>query len=140
MARRWVAYGISLLAVAAVALPGFTDRDSFPLSNYPMFSNDRSRITAFDTAVGVDADGEVERLSPLRISGSFEVIHAASTVTKAIRTGDADSLCREIAARARHDGLVRIEVVTETYDTVRWFEGDETPIARRVHARCEVGS
>ena len=140
MARRWVAYGISLVAVAAVALPGFTDRDSFPLSNYPMFSNDRGRVTAFDTAVGVDTDGNVERLSPRRISGSYEVIHAASTVSKAIRIGDADGLCREIAERARDDGLMRIEVVTETYDTVRWFEGDETPIARRVHARCEVRS
>jgi hypothetical protein len=140
MGRRWVAYGITLIAVVAVALPGFTDRDSFPLSNYPMFSNDRGRINAFDTAVGVDVGGNVERLSPRRISGSYEVIHAASTVSKAIRAGDADGLCREIAARSRGHGLVRIEVVTETYDAVRWFEGDETPLARRVHARCEVDS
>jgi hypothetical protein len=139
MTRRWVAYGISLVAVAAVALPGFTDRDSFPLSNYPMFSNDRGRVANFDTAVGIDDAGEVERLSPRRISGSYEVIHAASTVTKAIRSGDAGALCREIAARARDDGFARIEVVTEAYDTVGWFEGDETPAARRVHATCEVG-
>jgi hypothetical protein len=140
MARRWVAYGITLVAVAAVALPGFTDRDSFPLSNYPMFSSDRGRVAAFDTAVGIAPDGEVERLSPRRISGSYEVIHAASTVSKAIRAGDAPRLCREIAARAVGDGLAHVEVVTETYDTVRWFEGDEVPVARTLHARCEVGS
>lgn len=133
-----MAYGITIVAVVAVALPGFTDRDSFPLSNYPMFSYDRGRVTAFDTAVGVRADGSTERLSPQLIGGGYEVIHAAQTVTKAIRAGDAASLCTEIAARAAGEAYATIEVVTERYDTVGWFEGDETPIDRRVHASCEV--
>ena len=138
MGRRWVAYLVTAVALAAVALPGFTDRDSFPLSNYPMFSWNRGQVASFDTAVGVEADGTIERLSPRRISGSYEVIHAASTVTKAIRSGDTDALCREIAARAADDGFAHIEVVTETYDTIRWFEGDQTPLRRTVHARCEA--
>ncbi|HEX7097509.1 MAG TPA: hypothetical protein VF183_16615 [Acidimicrobiales bacterium] len=138
MARRLVAYGTALVAIVAVALPAFTDRDSFPLSNYPMFSYDRGRVASFDTALGVLADGSTERLSPRLIGGGYEVIHAAQTVSKAIRAGDAEGLCAEIAARAAGDDFVAIQVVTERYDTIRWFEGDETPIDRRVHATCEV--
>jgi hypothetical protein len=130
-------YAISGIAVAAVVAPGFSDEDSFPLSNYPMFSYDRGRVTALDTAVGINADGDIERLSPEVIAGGYEVIHASRTVSKAIRAGDAAGLCLEIAERASDD-LVRIEVVTETYDTIRWFDGDETPIDRAVHASCEA--
>jgi hypothetical protein len=135
--RRWRVYAISGVAVAAVVLPAFTDEDSFPLSNYPMFSYDRGRVTALDTAVGVTAEGARERLSPEVIAGGYEVIHASRTVSKAIHTGDAASLCAEIAGRA-DDDLVAIEVVTETYDTIRWFDGEETPIGRVVHATCET--
>jgi hypothetical protein len=131
-------YAISGIAVAAVALPGFSDKDSFPLSNYPMFSYDRGRVNALDTAVGITAAGEQERLTPEVIAGGYEVIHAARTVSKAIRSGDAPALCAEIAARSGDDDIVRIEVVTETYDTIRWFDGDETPVDRVVHASCEV--
>jgi hypothetical protein len=132
-----VVCGITIAAVVAVALPGLTDDDSFPLSNYPMFSYDRGRVTSFDTAVGITEQGEVERLSPRVIAGGYEVIHAAETVSKAILSGDADELCEEIAERASGD-YDRIEVVTETYDTVRWFDGDHTPIARELHASCET--
>jgi hypothetical protein len=132
-----VVYGITIVAIAAVALPGLTDDDSFPLSNYPMFSYDRGRVTSFDTAVGITEDGEIERLSPSIIAGGYEVIHAAETVTKAVQSGEAADLCDEIARRAGDD-YDRIEVVTETYDTVRWFDGDETPIRRVLHATCET--
>jgi hypothetical protein len=133
-----VVYALVAVAVVAVALPGVTDHDSFPLSNYPMFSNDRGRVNAFDTAVGVTGDGEVRRLSPEEIAGGYEVIHAAYTVSKAIRASDADGLCVEIAERVRDDDVTRVEVVTETHDTITWFEGDETPMARIVHADCAV--
>jgi hypothetical protein len=133
-----VVYVVAAVAVAGVAAPGISDRDSFPLSNYPMFSYDRGRVTALDSAVGVTDTGEYERLSPEIIAGGYEPIHAAQTVAKAIRSGEADDLCAEVAQRARRDGIVRIEVVTETYDTIRWFDGDETPIKRVVHASCRV--
>jgi hypothetical protein len=136
--RRWSVYAIAGIAVVAVAAPGVSDRDSFPLSNYPMFSYDRGRITSFDTAVGVDEQGRLSRLSPEEIAGGYEPMLAAETVSKAVRNGTADGLCSEIAARTRDDDVVRIEVVTETYDTVRWFDGEESPLDRTVHAACEV--
>jgi hypothetical protein len=102
-----------------------------------MFSYDLGRVRPIDTAVGITDDGQQERLSPEIIAGGYEVIHASRTVSKAISSGDAPGLCAEIAARAGTD-YAAIEVVTETYDTVAWFGGDETPLDRVVHARCEV--
>jgi hypothetical protein len=133
-----VVYALAAAAVVAVALPGVSDDDSFPLSNYPMFSVDRGEVNEFDTAIGLTSGGERRLLSPEEIAGGYEVIHAAYTVSKAIRSNDAAGLCDEIAARVHDDDVVRVEVVTETYDTIAWFEGDETPIARTVHADCAV--
>ena len=31
-----------------------------------------------------------------------------------------------------------LQVVTERYDTLRWFEGYHVPVNRTVHAQCEV--
>ncbi len=137
--RRRVASVVSLVAVAAVLSPALHERDSYPLSTYPMFSYDRGRVATIDTAVGYDTAGARERLSPTLIAGGIEVIHAAVTVTVAIERGDTDALCREIAARARsRDEFVRIEVVSETHDVIAYFDGDDEPTSVVVHASCEV--
>jgi hypothetical protein len=137
--RRRVATVVSAAAIVAVLSPALHQRDSYPLSTYPMFSYDLGRIESIDTAVGYDVAGRRTRLSPTLIAGGSEVIHAAVTVTTAIAHGDTDALCAEIAARARSDGsLVRIEVVTETYDVVTYFENHADPDPVVVHAACEV--
>ena len=65
---------------------------------------------------------------------------AASVVTTAIVDGRADELCTEIAGRVgwRAADAAAVEVVTERYDAVRWFDGERTPVERVVHARCPV--
>jgi hypothetical protein len=136
--RRWAVLAASAVAAVATALPGITDRDSFPLSSYPMFSENRGRVADIDTAVGRDDADEVVRLSPQVIAGGAEVILAAETVSKSIRRGDTDDLCHEIAARANPDDVRRIEVVTERHDVIAWFAGNEESLDRRVHATCEV--
>lgn len=129
---------VVLLGVVPLAL----DRDSFPLSTYPMFSSPRSSAESVDTAVAVAADGSATRLSPTVIAGTDEVIIATVTVSNAIRARTTDQLCTEIAQRVA--GLpagraaVAVEVVTERFDAVRWYEGDRTPLERRVHARCAL--
>jgi hypothetical protein len=55
-------------------------------------------------------------------------------VSDAIANGTADVLCREIAERVDRAG--EVEVVTEQYDSVRWYQGDKTPLNRTVHATC----
>lgn len=134
--RRTVVILFSLAMVVAMVWPIATSpaRDSFPLSNYPMFATDRPTEASFSTVIEVDADGSTRRLSPRTIGGTDQVIQAAATVAQAVRLDETDQLCREILDRVER--AARLEVVTEIYDTIDWFDGDETPIRRTVHTTC----
>ena len=134
--RRAAVILFSLLMIAAVVWPVTTTppRDSFPLSNYPMFASDRPTEASFATVVAVAPDGTTERLTPRAIGGTDQVIQAAATVAQAVRNREADQLCHEVLGRV---DAARLEVVTEAYDTIAWFDGNETPISRTVHATCE---
>jgi hypothetical protein len=136
--RAWAAAGVAVVVVGAVPL--VLDRDSFPLSTFPMFAADIDRTQSIDTAVAIGTDGSIERLSPADIGGTTVVNQAASVVTTAIVGGRADELCAAIAKRVAGAGAdrVAVEVVTERYDAVRWFDGERTPVERVVHARCPV--
>jgi len=140
-----VAAAVAVVAVALVVLsPALraSPRDGFPLSNYPMFSTDVGRAARIDTAVGRRADGSVERLSPRLVTGTDEVILAASTVTNAVAGGPATAaaLCGEIAARvaASRADVIEVRLATETYDAVDYFNGHRTPSSVEVHATCPV--
>lgn len=142
MRRGW-AYVVSISAVAAVFSPVLrpSQRDCYPLSTYPMFSDDLGRESALATAVGITVDEQVRRLSPELISGGYEPVRAYATVEASIANGDTAALCREIAertAKSRSTDVVAIEVVTEVHDVVAWFEGDKEPVQRIVHARCPL--
>jgi hypothetical protein len=142
MRRAW-AYVVSVAALALVFSPVLrpSQRDSYPLSTYPMFSYDRGRESALPTAVGVTLEGQVRRLSPELISGGYEPVRAFATVEASIENGDTADLCREIAERAvksRTSDVTAIEVVTEVHDVVSWFDGDKEPRQRIVHARCPL--
>ena len=142
MRRAW-AYVVSVAALALVFSPVQrpSQRDSYPLSTYPMFSYDRGRESALPTAVGVTGEGQLRRLSPELISGGYEPVRAFATVEASIVNGDTPELCLEIAERtskSRDSDLVAIEVVTEVHDVVAWFEGQKEPSQRIVHARCPI--
>lgn len=115
-----------------------TPRDGFPLSTYPMFAADRGREAAVVTAVGVDRDDAVERLDPETIADSDEVMLAAATVRRAVAAGTDARLCVEIAERLSGGGVRAVEIRTETYDAVAYFDGDTEPLTATVHERCEV--
>jgi hypothetical protein len=141
MRTRLLAWSSVAAAVAVLGIyPVMTDRDSFPLSTYPMFSYPRTTTESVDTAVARDAAGRVVRLSPQLIADDNEVILAGATVSTAIATGHAATLCDEIATRVSGhvSGAVAVDVVTERYDAIRWFAGDRTPIERAVQATCAV--
>jgi hypothetical protein len=139
---RLVAYGaIAVVLVVVGLVPLVLDRDSYPLSTYPMFSARRTTSESVDTAVALDASGAVERLGPERIAGTDEIILATATVGGAINAGTTDALCTEIAGRVASSGpasAVTIEVVTERYDAILWYRGDRTPIDKTVHSTCAV--
>jgi hypothetical protein len=131
---RWlVTVAVALAVVAPAVLPSASD--GFPISTYPMFTSERGQVMALDTVVLVDGD-QRQRLSPVAIGGTDEIVLAAVTVTNAIR-GGAETLarlCDEVADRI--DGPGTIEIVTETHDTVALLQDDAEPLEIRVHHRC----
>lgn len=130
---------VAIVTVIGV-VPLVLDRDSYPLSTYPMFSSRRTAIEPVHTAVLVDPEGEVTRLSPTQISGNDEVIIAAQLVYDSIGRDGGVILCDDISHRIGEPTTrgATIEIVTERYDAIDWYEGRRSPISRVVHASCDV--
>jgi len=133
--KRAGAYIVSAALIAAVWLPVIQNTDSFPLSNYPMFSKARPSIAHIDHAVGVLPNGDTEVIPP-NIVGSGEVLQAKTIVSHTIRRGRraAGKLCRAIAGRAPN--YERIEIRSDSYDVLGYLDGNTKPVKSRVHARC----
>ncbi len=146
-ALRVRAYVVGAVMVVLVAWP-FTwaaRHDSFPLSNYPMFSFPRHRVEALSSVVVQMPSGEIKRLSSELISGGSETTLASVTVINAINRGDGgtNELCNQVAERlAGNEDLAggEILVVTERWDVVDYLQGGREPEERTVHARCGVPS
>ena len=134
---RWLVTAAVACVVAAPAVWPHAS-DGFPISTYPMFTSDRGRVIAIDTAVLV-RDDRRERLSPDVIGGTDEVVLAAATVSDAIAAGPSAlaALCAEIADRIHRPGTV--EIVTETHDTIALLRDGADPLTIRVHQRCPAG-
>ncbi|WP_438035652.1 hypothetical protein [Sorangium sp. So ce204] len=146
--RRAYAYGVTAALLLLMLAPLFRRPpvDSFPLSTYPMFSWGRHDArTAVERAVGVDSRGG-RRPIPPRLVGSEEVLQAKATLAHSIRQGAraARALCRGIASRVaaedRYADVVAVEIRTDTFDAVAFFEGQEAPIDAKLHATCKVGA
>ncbi len=140
-----LAVAISIALTLAVLSPLTRDPsfDSFPLSDYPMFSYGRpSPMMEIEHALGVDADGTRRALPPIVSSGNREVLQSWRTIGQAIEGGRAETFCEEVAQRVVEDGdfddVLEVEIASSEYDAVRYFEAGPTPINRVVHARCAV--
>lgn len=134
---------VSAVVVVLVALPGVRTlaeerpADGFPLSTYPMFSDDPGRVVTLPTVVAVAPGGEVTRLSPRTIAGTDQVIQASAAVRDALRRGPAATreLCAEVAGRVETPG--RVAVVQERHDAIGWSsDSSSPPLRRRVVASC----
>ena len=135
---------LSVALIGASLWPLFPDppRDSFPFSNYPMFARKKGnpivhRVVAYDVA------GNRVTISPEMIAND-EVMQASRTVYHAIRKGRpaAKRLCKETATRVgrtpEFQQVVRLEVISDRFDAVGYFSGNQTPIRSWHHAVCEV--
>jgi hypothetical protein len=134
---------VTTAVVVALVAPVALDRDSFPLSIYPMYSSARGDRVTFATAQAVDAEGAASTLTLGVIGESDDPLVVAGELREAIRDGRASERCVDIAERAtRWDDLppatVAIEVVTERHDVIVQVEGGDSLVDRTVHARCEV--
>lgn len=137
--RSWRRNLAVVVGIAVLVSPALRDRDSFPLSTYPVYASARAREATFVTAHGQRADGSARRLSIDVIARTDDPLIAASRVGDAVAAGRADQLCAEIAARAPSD-LVAIVVVRERHDVVDGARGEDSLLNREQLARCEVPS
>jgi hypothetical protein len=131
---------VGAVAVLATLFPLLRDEphDSFPLSNYPMFTSAQPATTSFVRAVAVADDGSQDGLPPEIAGGTVEVIHANRTLRRAVREGRADEMCEEIAERAAaRPDVVEVLIVSERYDVIDALRADDPDaVSRTVLARC----
>lgn len=130
------------LVLGAVLLPAVRNRDSFPLSTYPMYARQRDVIAIVPAAIGVDATGVRRRLSMATIARTDDPLIAAASLRNAIGSGTAEALCAEIATRAPA-GIVVVEIVEERVELVKAATSTDASLdpagpERTVHASCEV--
>jgi hypothetical protein len=136
---------VTAAVVGALVAPVVLDRDSFPLSTYPMYSRTRGDTLTLATAQAVDAAGEISRLTLDVIGDSDDPLIVAGELRDAIGDGRSAQRCEEIAARAVDwsglaPGTLGIEVVTERHDVVVRVGGGDSLLERTVHASCELPS
>lgn len=145
--ERLHAYALSALVLGATAYPAFIDPrdDDFPLSTYPMFSEDRGSVVPITSAFAVGATPGPVAVPP-RYVANDETMQALQTIRKSVQRGKRSSrkLCDAIATRigAADDdafgGATHVEIATERHASVAFLAGQRQPKARRVHARCKV--
>lgn len=140
--RRWAAASFSVALLALVLAPLARERDSFPLSSYPMFSSVRTKPW-ISVVVGRDAQGEQRPIPPTLVANA-EVMQAAQTIANAVKRKQAEQLCERVATRVASEpawaDVVSIEVQSRQFDPLTYFTSDEgrTPLRVRRRARCEV--
>ncbi len=126
-----------MLVVVLVLSPAVTSRDSFPISTYPMYAFERSRVERFEAVLGEAADGTLEPISARVAVGTIDPLIAEARVAAAIRTGTAGALCVDVAHRVE-PGPRHVLVVHEVHDVVLRASGEPSLRERVVHARCAV--
>ena len=145
--ERVYAAAISVALLGAMVSPALRDPpvDSFPLSDYPMFSLGRpSPLLDVTQALGVDAEGTRQALPPLVSAANREVLQSMMTIHRAVAGAPgAAPHCAEVAARVAADPIyvdvVAVELATSRFDTVRYLrDGETAPLVRHVHHRCAV--
>jgi hypothetical protein len=131
--------------------------DSFPLSTYPMFSENRKDRVRVPHVVGFAADGE--RIVPhYRHFGAGGLNQVRKQIARMVRQGGsvevaqryADALAKQRRRSATGQGagsprrrreatITHVEVVRSRYFFDTYYDGNTTPQVETVHARAEVG-
>ncbi|HWM88935.1 MAG TPA: hypothetical protein VNO33_23955, partial [Kofleriaceae bacterium] len=134
----------AVLACVLLPLGWGRTRDSFPLSNYPMFARDRRSATLIAVyAVAYDRSGGRHWVPPKMVANR-EVLQARAMLERAGRRKEsAAALCSAIAERvaARGEGelagAVEMRIVRGKHDSIAYFETGELGPERTL-ASCRV--
>ena len=140
------AFSVILLALVASPIVGNwkpSSRDDFPLSYYPMFSEERADTQRVNYLVGLGSRGE-RFLIPYQFAGPGGMNQVRRQMNKLVQRGDAARLCQTVAGRVARAGsrlpeVRTIEVTTGTFRMSEYFTGHRAPVAEHVSARCSVG-
>lgn len=138
----------SVLTILAVLWPVTRNwrknpEDDFPLSHYPMFSVRRAKKAHVTYLVGLDAGGG-RLLLPYGFAGVGGLNQVRRQINRTVREGDADRLCRGVAAavarekEGRFADLTTVQVVTGEYRFADYFTGEKAPISEKIHASRPV--
>lgn len=141
--RAWaLGFGTALLVL--VLLPLATRSDSFPLSDYPMFSRHREDASARVTHVVAHSRAGNHRPVPPRMLGTKEIMQAHQTALVAAKDAEtAADLCARVAANVADAGdawsdVDRLELRADRYDAVAYWQGEREPMRSHVYASCAV--
>ncbi len=135
--RTWGRRIVAAVVLGAIVAPAVIDRDSFPLSTYPMYADTRGEVVSLPIAVGLDAGGARRTLSLATIAQTDDPLIAVALLSQAVAGGETGALCEEIADRAPA-GIVAIEIADEEHDVIERAAGGDSLVSRTVRARCEV--
>lgn len=120
------------------------ERDSFPLSTYPMFSADRRGRVTVPHVVGISAVGE--RIIPhYSHYGAGGLNQVRRQISRGIREGRATDIAQcyadSLATRPRdgEEQIVMVQVIRARFLFADYFNGDHRPAAESLHASCLVG-
>jgi hypothetical protein len=150
------AYLVGAGTLLAVLWPLCTGRDSFPLSNYPMFSHPRGQPVLF-SVVATSAAGN-EWNVPSALVGSDEVLQTKALIQRAVDGGQAAMarLCEDVASRLTVEALgtrdrarqpdapagseppLFVDIVSRRYDPVQYFVAGPSPIEEKRLYRCDI--
>lgn len=147
--RGWGAI-VSVTAVCAVLTPLVPEwrganKDSFPLSWYPMFANERPTLERPTYVVGVTSTGERVKVDVSYWSrGGFN--QGRNELTTIARRGrpELTDFCGAVAMRVgrskkqRYADVQHLEIVRGKYSRAAYFSGDHTPISERILSSCAV--
>lgn len=128
--------------IGLLLVPVALDRDDFPLATYPMYSRERDDVVRLTTAVGLTTDGDDRRLGLDVVGDTDDPLLAVGELRAAVRRGEADRRCAEIAQRVasaqRLEDVVEVLVVAERHDVVEHVRTGDGFRDRTVRARCPV--
>ncbi|MGO1182692.1 MAG: hypothetical protein ACTHZ5_03505 [Micrococcaceae bacterium] len=118
------------------------ERDSFPLSTYPMFSADRSGRIVVPHVIGETLDGDRVNLH-YRLFGTGGLNQVRKQVARTVRAGRADEVAQTYADALHQRGnpqeIAEVLVVRSRFLFADYFAGERVPWAENIHARCTPG-
>ncbi len=135
-------WGLGVVLAAASPVLRAPHDDAFPFSTYPMFATPREQETLL-LAEGVTESGSVA--IPPRYVANGPVMQAMSTLYQAQAQGPAAlrKLCQVISERVQQApdmaAVQRVQIVSATFDPIKYFRDGPKPEARRVLQRCRAG-